>query len=172
MILGLAALWLAVSQWRAPQLRRRNIWILVSGAAAAFPALLLGGAPVQDNLAYIYGGYNVPTDTSWGHVISGYPGQLWFTIQGNLEYPLHHGALGLALYAVVAVSIAAIALAIWQRPRGDAYWLVVRGATLGCVVLLLIANNPQGYRLELVFVPVIATGFAIAASRLLSVSRA
>jgi hypothetical protein len=165
MILGLAALWLAVSQWRDPRARRRNAWVLAGGLAAAAPALLLGGAPVRENLAYIFAGYNVPTDTSWGHVLAGYPAQLWNTIQGNVNYPAERGTAGLLLYIVVAAGLVAIALALARRPRGDAFWLAQRGAIVGCVVLLLIANNPQGYRLELVFVPVIAAGFALALSR-------
>ena len=162
MILGLAAAWLAVMQLNNVGEVRRNAWILGSGALAAVPALLLGGAPVRENLAYILAGYNVPDDTSWGHIASGYPGQLWATVHGNLTYPLERGTAGLLLYGVVAVSLAAIALVAFRRPRGDAFWLVLRGAIVGCVVLLLIANNPQGYRLELVFVPVIAAGFALA----------
>ena len=166
MILGIAAIWLAVAQWRDRQLLRRNFWILVTGALASLPALLLGGAPVRENLAYILAGYNVPADSSWGHVIAGYPGQLWATIQGNLDYPLERGAIGLALYVTVAAALAALTLVAVRRARGDAYWLAAHGAILGCVVLLLIAANPQGYRLELVFVPLIAIGFALALSRL------
>lgn len=166
MILGIAALWLAVAQWRRPDLRRRNFWILLAGGAAAIPALLLGGAPVRENLAYILDGYNVPTDTSWGYVIAGYPGQLWATLEGNLTYPLDHGTAGLVLYVFVAAAIVALALTALRRPRGDAFWLMAHGTILGCVILLLVAANPQGYRLELVFVPVIATGFAIALTRL------
>lgn len=162
MVLGIAALWLALGQWRSRDLLKRNLWILVSGAAAALPALAIGGAPARENLAYIYAGYNVPSADGWGDVISGYPDQLWLTIEGNLTYPLDHGTFGLALYAVVAVAIVAIVLAALQRPNGDAFWLAMRGATLGCAVLLLVANNPQGYRLEMVFVPVIAAGFAVA----------
>jgi len=162
MILGLAAAWLTVMQLSKIGDVRRNAWILGSGALAALPALLLGGAPVRDNLAYILAGYNVPHDTSWSHILSGYPRQLWATIEGNLTYPLERGPGGLLLYGVVAVSLAAIALVMFRRPRGDAFWLASHGAVAGCVVLLLVANNPQGYRLELVFVPVIATGFALA----------
>jgi hypothetical protein len=162
MILGLAAVWLAVMQVRDRASARRNAWILGSGALAALPALLLGGAPVRENLAYILAGYNVPTDMSWSHILSGYPAQLWSTVHGNLTYPLEHGGAGLLLYGVVAVSLAAIALVALRRARGDAFWLMAHGAILGCIVLLLVANNPQGYRLELVFVPVIAAGFALA----------
>lgn len=162
MILGLAAVWVAVMQLRDRTSIRRNAWILASGALAALPALFLGGAPVRENLAYILAGYNVPTDTSWSHILSGYPAQLWSTIHGNLTYPLEHGTAGLLLYGVVAVSVVAIVLVALRRARGDAFWLMGHGAILGCIVLLLVANNPQGYRLELVFVPVVAAGFALA----------
>ncbi len=163
-ILGLAAVWVTVMQLRDRTTIRRNVWILASGALAALPALFLGGAPVRENLAYILAGYNVPQDTSWGHIASGYPAQLWSTVHGNLTYPLEHGTAGLLLYGVVAVSLVAIALVAWRRARGDAFWLMAHGAILGCIVLLLVANNPQGYRLELVFIPVIAAGFALALS--------
>jgi NADH:ubiquinone oxidoreductase subunit K len=103
-------------------------------------------------------------------VIAGYPGQLWATVEGNLTYPLDHGAAGLVLYLIVAAALIAIGLVAMHRPRGDAYWLMAHGAILGSVILLLVAANPQGYRLELVFVPVIACGFAIALNRLVAVS--
>ncbi len=165
MVLGIAAAWLAVAQWRRPETRRRNAAILAGGAAAALPALFLGGAPVRENLAYILNGYDVPRDSSWGAVLDGYPRQLWETVEGNLTYPLEIGILGPLLYLVVVVASAAIALVVLRRARGDGFWHVEHGAILGCVVLLLIANNPQGYRLELVLVPVIAAGFALAISR-------
>lgn len=165
MILGLAALWLAAVQWRDRDARVRNAWILIGGACAALPALLLGGAPIRENLAYILADYNVPVDASWGHVLAGYPRQLLGTFEGNLTYPLEHGMAGLLLYPVLAVACVAIALVILRRARGDSFWLVAHGAIPGCVLLLLVANNPQGYRLELIFVPVIAIGFALALSR-------
>jgi hypothetical protein len=165
MILGIAAIWLAVGQWRWPEARVRNAWLLVSGAAAALPALAIGGAPVRENLAYIFNGYNVPMDSSWDFVIDGYPDQLWNTIEGNLTYPAERGTAGLLLYAVVAVALVAVVLVALRRPRGDAFWLAAHGSILGSIVLLLVANNAQGYRLELVFVPVIAAGFALAINR-------
>lgn len=165
MILGIAALWLAIAQWREVGTRGRNALILLAGAAAALPALLLGGAPVRENLAYIYNGYNVPPDASWGFVVDGYPEQLWATVEGNLTYPFDYGVPGLLLAAAVVIAAAAVVLAVLRRPRGDSFWLIAHGAIAGSVVLLLVANNPQGYRLELVLVPAIAAGFAIALNR-------
>src|SRR6478672_2346866 len=37
MILGIAAVWLAVGQWRDRERLRRNVWILLAGGAAAIP---------------------------------------------------------------------------------------------------------------------------------------
>ena len=55
------------------------------------------------------------------------------------------------------------------RPsRGDPYFSLMKAAIPGCVVLLLLANNPQAYRLELVLVPIAAVGLAVLAIRLLA----
>lgn len=171
MILGIAAAWVAIAQWRDAGTRSRNAWILVTGAVAALPALLLGGAPVRENLAYIIDGYNVPHDSSWAFVIDGYAGQLWATIEGNLTYPFGLGAPGLLVGLTAVLACAAIALVVVRRPSGDPFWLMAHGAVAGCAVLLLIANNPQGYRLELVLVPAIAAGFALGLSRLTTTFR-
>ena len=65
--------------------------------------------------------------------------------------------VGLALAAAALVAVAA-------RPsRGDPYFSLMKAAIPGCIVLLLLANNPQAYRLELVFVPVAAVGLAMLA---------
>jgi hypothetical protein len=65
----------------------------------------------------------------------------------------------------------ALVLVALRRPSGDPFWFVLRGSIVGCAVLLLVANNPQGYRLELVFVPAIAAGFALALAYLLPLAR-
>jgi hypothetical protein len=36
----------------------------------------------------------------------------------------------------------------------------------GCLLLLALANNPQAYRLELLFVPIAAVGLAVLAERI------
>jgi hypothetical protein len=44
----------------------------------------------------------------------------------------------------------------------------MKAAIPGCIVLLLLANNPQAYRLELVFVPIAAVGLAVLATQLIA----
>ena len=41
----------------------------------------------------------------------------------------------------------------------------MKAAIPGGLLLLLLANNPQAYRLELVFVPIAAVGLAVLAGR-------
>jgi hypothetical protein len=47
----------------------------------------------------------------------------------------------------------------------------MKAAIPGGIVLLLLANNPQAYRLELIFVPVAAVGLALLAQRGLALQR-
>jgi hypothetical protein len=159
-ILGISAVVLFLGQFRDVAARRRNAWLVGTGALAAFPALLLGGAPVRSNLAYIQEGYNVPIHDDWSHVISGYFPLLRYTLQKNFEYPSTLGILGPAFALFLIVCVICLVVALGRRAHGDAFWLMIRGSAIGCVVLLLIANNPQGYRLELVFAPVVAAGLA------------
>ena len=37
----------------------------------------------------------------------------------------------------------------------------MKAAIPGCILLLLLANNPQAYRLELVLVPIAAVGLGV-----------
>jgi hypothetical protein len=160
MILGIAAVAVALAQRRDPAARRRNAWLLGTGAAAAVPALLLGGAPVRENLAYIETGYNVPADDSWSFALSHYLPQLRGTVDGNFTYPSTLGILGPAFAVFLVITIALLAAALSRRPRGDAFWAATWGTAIGCVLLVLLAANPQGYRLELVFAPVVGAGLA------------
>jgi Dolichyl-phosphate-mannose-protein mannosyltransferase len=164
-----AVLWLLLVERDDPAARRTNAALLGTGVAAALPAFLLGGAPVRDNLAYVIAGYNIPDESSWSYVASGYFDQLWRTISTDLSYPVDFAIpVAVVLYAGLAVALAAL-IALAARPaRGDPYFSLMKAAIPGCLVLLLLANNPQAYRLELVFVPLVAVGLAIVAVRLLA----
>ena len=83
-----AVLWLVWVERRDPEATRTNATLVGTGIAAALPALLLGGTPVRENLAYVISGYNIPADSSWSFVASHYLDQLWHTISTDLTYPL------------------------------------------------------------------------------------
>jgi hypothetical protein len=164
-----AVAWLLIVERRDPDARRTNLALLGTGLAAALPAFVLGGTPVRDNLAYVIAGYKIPEDSSWSYVASGYLDQLWRTISTDFNDPLKFATpVAIVLYAGLALAVAAL-VAVAARPsRGDPYFSLMKAALPGCVVLLLLANNPQAYRLELVFVPMAAVGLAVLAVRLLS----
>ena len=161
-ILVPAVLWLVVVEWRRPAARRVNLALLGSGIAAALPAFILGGTPLRDQLAYVITGYKIPEDDSWSFVAHGYFDQLWRTIKTDLSYPADFPLpVELLLYAGLAVAAAAIVAVVVHRSRRDPYFSLAKAAIPGCILLLLLANNAQAYRLELVFVPIAAIGLAL-----------
>jgi hypothetical protein len=164
-----AVLWLLVVKWRDPTARRTNAALLGTGLVAALPAFVLGGTPVRDNLAYVIAGYNIPDESSWSYVASGYLDQLWRTISTDLTYPADFALpVAIALYAGLALAAAALVALVARPSGGDPYFSLMKASLPGCVLLLLLANNPQAYRLELVFVPMAAVGLAILAMRLVA----
>ncbi len=114
-------------------------------------------------------GYQIPRDDSWSFVVQQYPRQLWDTVFDNLTFmATKYGLLSIPLYLTIIAALVCIGIVALSRSGGeDPLAIVVRGAILGCVLLLLLllANNPQGYRLELIFVPVVAVGAATALER-------
>ena len=159
-------LWLAIIEWRRPAARRINLALVGTGIVAALPAFLLGGTPVRDQLAYVITGYRIPADTSWSFIGAHYMDQLWHTISEDLSYPTDFPLpVAAVLYVGLAVALAAVVAVALKRPRGDPYFSLMKAAIPGAVLLLLLANNPQAYRLELIFVPVAAVGLAILALR-------
>jgi hypothetical protein len=98
--------------------------------------------------------------------------ELWYTITKEITYPLDFAApLLVLLYLGIALAIAAL-VAVAVRPAGgDPYFSLMKAAIPGCVVLLLLANNPQAFRLELVFLPIAAVGLAVLAERAVGIAQ-
>lgn len=161
-ILVPAVLWLVIVEWGKPAARRVNLALLGSGIAAAMPAFLLGGTPLRDQLAYVITGYKIPEDNSWGFIANHYADQFWRTLKTDLSYPTDFPfPVAILLYAGLAVAAAALVAVVLHRSRRDPYFSLAKGAIPGCILLLLLANNAQAYRLELVFVPIAAIGLAL-----------
>jgi hypothetical protein len=162
-----AVAWLLWVERRDRFATRTNLALLGTGVVAALPAFLLGGTPVRDQLAYVITGYEVPKDDSWGFVASHYLDQLWHTVSTDLTYPTDFPAPVVALlYVGLVVALAGLVALALRPSRGDPYFSLAKAAIPGCVVLLLLANNPQAYRLELVLVPIVAVGLAVLVERL------
>ena len=157
-----AVAWLLFIERRDREATHTNLALLGTGIAAALPAFLIGGTPVRDNLAYVISGYNIPDHSTWSFVASGYLDQLWRTISTDATYPVDFSApVAVVLYAGLGLAIAALVALIARPSRGDPYFSLMKAAIPGCVLLLLLANNPQAYRLELVLVPIAAVGLAV-----------
>jgi hypothetical protein len=164
-ILVLAVLWLLWVERRDLAARRTNLILLGTGIAAALPVFLLGGTPVRENLAYVISGFKIPEDDSWSVVASGYLDQLWRTISTDITYPVDFAIpVAVVLYAGLAVAVAGLVALVARPSRGDHYFSLLKAALPGSALLLLLANNPQAYRLELVLVPTVAVGLATLAS--------
>jgi hypothetical protein len=164
-VLLLAVLWLLWVERRDAGARRTNLALLGTGIAAALPVYLLGGTPVRENLAYVISGFKVPEDDSWSFVASGYLDQLWRTVSTDLTYPVDFAIpVAVVLYAGLAIAAAGLVALVARPSRGDPYFSLLKAALPGSALLLLLANNPQAYRLELVFVPTVAVGLATLAS--------
>jgi hypothetical protein len=167
-----AVAWLLFVERRDREARTTNLALLGTGLAAALPAFVLGGAPLRVQLAYVISGFNIPDHTSWSFVLTNYPEQLWRTVSTDLTYPVDFPIPVAAVLYVGLALAAATLVAVLARPAGrDPYFSLMKAAIPGCFVLLLLANNPQAFRLELVFVPVAAVGLALLIQRGLALQR-
>jgi hypothetical protein len=156
-VLVVATAWVLLRERSA-----RAGWLVGAGVLAALPAPALFGASLQRSLAQIVNGFQVPDDTSWGTILRGYPHALWRVATGDFHIltrvtPLSGLLVLVALTAIVVV-----------RRRPDPYFELVRAATVGCVLMLALQPNRTWLRLELVFVPVLAVGVALAADTALA----
>jgi hypothetical protein len=156
---------LVSAMWLFVRLRsNRAFWLVVSGVTVSLPALLAFPVPLRDNFAYVIDGYAVPTDSSWHFIFLHYFGQLQNTVATDLAYPSELPVSFLFYGGLVAVA-ACMAFLLLFPPRRDSFFEMQRGCAIGGVIYLLLANNPQGFRLELVLLPVAAAAVAYAISR-------
>jgi hypothetical protein len=142
--------------WVAFRTRTRQALVtLAAGIAASLPAPLLFGAPTREIMAYTLNQFHPPAHATWGFIRSRYVAGEKGLVKDDLTYLLHHPYVGvcavgglLALYAI--------------RNRGGVASLLCRGGVAGAVVLLLVAPNFTGLRLELPFLPLAAFGLGAA----------
>lgn len=129
-----------------------------TGIAAAIPALFVHGVSESQALAYVFANHTIPTDTGWGAVLAGYPGNLGHTLGRYLDY-----AAGSPLVVLLALGglIAAFALA----PRRDSLTILLWGTFPAYLLMMAIGPAFSSFRYELVLVPLIAFGYGQLAQR-------
>lgn len=150
---------------------RRSAVLLATGIAAALPAMIVFGAPVVRQLAYVIHGFHIPTVVSWSYVIAHYPASLWSVVHQDAYYPmtLSYSALW---YLIGAVLLVAVAYMFIAGPRRDPFFMLSRAGLIGAAALIAISINYTDLRLEIVFIPGIAAGLAFAIARLPALARA
>jgi hypothetical protein len=140
--------------------RSRRLWLAFGlGIVAYLPPLLLFKVPLRDNLAYVLNDYRIPTDTSWSHIFSAYPGALGEVLHDDLRYPLETAIPALTIAMEVAFA-AGVAYLFWRHQPLPDLVAVARGTLLGAVATILLSVNYTDFRLEMVFIPAAAVGLA------------
>jgi hypothetical protein len=152
--------------------RSRRLWLAFAlGIVAYLPPLLLFKVPLRENLAYVLNDYRIPTDTSWSHILSVYPGKLGEVLGDDFRYPLETAIPPLTI-AMEVVVVLGLAYLFWRhRPLPDLV-AVARGTLLGAAATILLSVNYTYFRLEMVFLPAAATGIAALLTAALRAARA
>lgn len=145
---------------------RRAALLGVIGLAAAVPALLLGGTPLREQLAYSYNDSRIPLDSSWSFVAHHYFSELVDGLRGTGDYLLstdpRYLSVWLPLLPFTIPIVAGITVIVLARARdpGDAFLPLMRGALIGGLAYYLLLPHFHFLRYELVFLPVAAAGLA------------
>jgi hypothetical protein len=140
--------------------------LVATGVASALPAVVLYPTSLHEYLAYVVNGHDVPSDTSLGFILRHEPHQLGHYLKGELvDYA---GGLALAplFYLACVLAIGCIVNLLVRGGRHDLLLLFARGATVGGLAYLLLADNPTNFRLELVLLPFAAIALAFSVERL------
>jgi hypothetical protein len=138
---------------------RLSVALVACGVAAAAPALLVQSVSESKQLAYVFADHAIPTDTSWGSVLSQYPANLGHMAGRYADYAAANPHV--VLLAVCGV-VAAVALA----PRRDPLTILLWGTLPGYLLLLVVGPAFSGFRYELVLLPLIAFGYGQLAERM------
>lgn len=158
-ILVIAAAWLAFQERS-----RRMVAVLATGIAAALPAPLLFSLPLREHLAYVFNDLRIPTDTRWSAILGEYPSALVELVRSDLRYPLETAVPPYTMVLGV-LALAGLATVVAHAVRGDRFARYMTAAGAGGLLMILAVPDPTDLRLELVLLPVAATGVALLAER-------
>lgn len=138
---------------------RISVGLVACGIAAAVPALLVQSVSESKQLAYVFADHAIPTDTSWGSVLSEYPANLGHMAGRYADYAA-------ANPHVVLLAIGGVVAAFALAPRRDPLTILVWGTFPAYLLLLAIGPAFSGFRYELVLLPLMAFGYGYLAERL------
>ena len=158
-----AAFWLVWVARRDRPALSRYVPLAGAGLLAAVPALILGGAPLREQLAWVLNNFEIPADSSWGWVLPRMPEALAKNAYYDLRYVTEHAFTPLVTPLLVLM-LAALGAAAWwlvfRTPREDPYFRMMRASLVGGLGLVALAASYQAFRIEIVMVPALAVGAA------------
>lgn len=139
---------------------RASAALTLTGFLAFLPAPLLD--PVRENqqLAYVFANHTIPVNSSWSHVLGQYLPNFGHMLSRDLTYAVHN-PLNTIMFTV------GIVLLLAWAPRREPWFVLVKGAALGYLLLLVVGPSFSEFRYELVLVPLVAGGLALGAERAL-----
>jgi hypothetical protein len=149
--------------WLALRTRtKRPLLLAFTGVAATLPVALLLGASLRETLAYTENNFQRPADPSWRFVLGHYIAAVRSTVHDDLLLPrLSRWGTPLTLLWYLGCAIVAAGLFLLLTRDGlDPFFLLMQGSFLGGLAFMALSSNYSGFRLELVFVPAVAVGFA------------
>jgi hypothetical protein len=151
-------------RWRS----RTGVWLVASGLAAALPALFLFAVPLRELLAFAVSDFTPAPNLPWSEIVQRHPGTLLETLRSNAGFVRQGEWYTGAYFALGLVFLFLLA----RRVSGDRAVTLVRAGAVASVLYMLTVPLFSGFRLELVFVPAAAFGFALALERLEALARA
>jgi hypothetical protein len=132
------------------------------GILAAIPPLLFHGLSQSESLAYVYAEHTIPTDTSWGAAISGYPGNFGHMVGRYADYATANPQI--VLFFLVGI-VAAFALTPRSR---DAFTVLLWSTFPAYLLMMAIGPAFSAFRYELVLVPLMMFGYGLVGERILA----
>ncbi len=139
---------------------RRTAALFGCGLLAALPAPLLYSVSEAKLLAFVFADHSIPTDTSWGAVLSQYPGNVAHMAGRYLDYAV-------ANPHIVLLAIGGVVAAFALAPRRDSLTIMIWATFPGYLLLLLVGPAFSVFRYELVLLPLIAFGYGHVTERAL-----
>jgi hypothetical protein len=138
---------------------RPAVWLAATGVAAALPAVIAIPVPMRELLAQMTNGLMPAPDTGWAHIAGQYPSAIVDLLQADGGF-VRDGAWYSALYLLAGL---ALLFVLGRAARGGQEMTLLKAGALISIAYILVVPVFSAFRLELVLVPMAATGLCLAA---------
>jgi hypothetical protein len=156
---------LAAVAWLAARTRStRAATLAITGVAVTAPVSVLLGPSLRETIAFAENDFQRPSDSSWGFVVREYPAALWSMVHDDLFLPrlsFWTSSQAMLWYLAGTIVVLALILLLAKSTREDSFFRLMRATLLGAAAFMALAVLYSALRLELVFAPAVAVGFAL-----------